>query len=123
MPDAGAALPRAARHHHARRGRGLDLAGSSAILGFQQFGLPTVLFGLALAYSGAALYAWRVIEDRRRAGPAGIRPTLHVKLTGAMLLVLVLDGIAYLAGRQHRVRTSTARWCRCWRTSSSPSRC
>src|SRR4029079_7926059 len=38
----------------------------SAILGFQQFGLPTVVFGLVLAYSGAALYAWRVIEDRRR---------------------------------------------------------
>ena len=28
----------------------------SAILGFQLFALPTVLFGLALAYSGAALY-------------------------------------------------------------------
>ena len=42
----------------------------AAILGFQQFGLPTVLFGLALAYSGAALYAWRVIEDRLRRRPS-----------------------------------------------------
>jgi len=68
----------------------------SAILGFQQFGLPTVVFGLALAYSGAALYAWRVIEDRRREGLPALAQTLHVKLTGAMVLVLILDGIAYL---------------------------
>src|SRR4029079_495801 len=68
----------------------------AAVLGFQQFGLPTVVFGLALAYSGAALYAWRVIEDRRRAGLPAIAQTLHVKLTGAMVAVLVLDGIAYL---------------------------
>jgi amino acid transporter len=40
----------------------------AAVLGFQQFGLPTVVFGLALAYSGAALYAWRVVEDRLSAG-------------------------------------------------------
>ena len=69
----------------------------AAVLGFQQFGLPTVVFGLALAYSGAALYAWRVIEDRISAGLPAIAQTLHVKLTGAMVLVLVLDGIAYLA--------------------------
>jgi diguanylate cyclase (GGDEF)-like protein len=68
----------------------------SAVLGFQQYGLPTVVFGLALAYSGAALYAWRVIEDRLREGLPAIAQTLHVKLTGAMVLVLVLDGIAYL---------------------------
>jgi hypothetical protein len=49
-----------------------------------------------LAYSGAVLYAWRVIEDRRRAGLPAIAQTLHVKLTGAMVLVLILDGIAYL---------------------------
>jgi hypothetical protein len=41
----------------------------AAILGFQQFGLPTVVFGLALAYSGAALYGWRVVEDRLRGSP------------------------------------------------------
>ncbi len=54
------------------------------------------MFGLALAYSGAALYAWRVMEDRVRDGLPPIAQTLHVKLTGAMVLVLVLDGIAYL---------------------------
>ena len=68
----------------------------TAILGFQQFGLPTVLFGLALAYSGAGLYAWRVMEDRHRDGLPIFARTLHVKLTGAMLIVLLLDGAAYL---------------------------
>src|SRR5262249_35798581 len=42
--------------------------GVSAILGFQQFGLPTVIIGLSFAYSGAALFLWRKVEDRRRAG-------------------------------------------------------
>jgi diguanylate cyclase (GGDEF)-like protein len=68
----------------------------AAVLGFQQFGLPTVVFGLALAYSGAALYAWRVVEDRLNAGLPAVAQTLHVKLTGAMVAVLVLDGVAYL---------------------------
>ncbi len=68
----------------------------SAILGFEQFGLKTVLIGLAMAYAGAALYAWRVYKDRRAAGLPGFKRTLHLKLTGAMLLVLVLDGAGYL---------------------------
>ncbi|CAN7740442.1 amino acid permease [Mesorhizobium caraganae] len=67
----------------------------TAILGFQQFGLPTVLFGLALAYSGAALYAWRAMEDRHALGLPLLPHTLHLKLTGAMLFVLVLDGAGY----------------------------
>ncbi len=96
-------MPDAARPYRAPRGTitlGVVAAAIwliSAILGFQQFGLPTVVFGLALAYSGAALYAWRIIEDRIAAGLPAIVQTLHVKLTGAMVLVLVLDGIAYLA--------------------------
>jgi diguanylate cyclase (GGDEF)-like protein len=94
--------PNAARPYRAPRGLiGLGLGSAviwlvSAILGFQQFGLPTVLFGLALAYSGAGLYAWRLIEDRRRQGLPRFARTLHLKLTGAMLLVLVLDGAGYL---------------------------
>lgn len=67
----------------------------TAVLGFQQFGLPTVLFGLALAYSGAALYAWRAMEDRLALGLPLLPHTLHLKLTGAMLFVLVLDGAGY----------------------------
>lgn len=69
--------------------------GLSAILGFQQFGLKTVLIGLFFAYSGSALYAWRKFSDRRKAGLPGIARTLHIKLTGAMLLVLILDGAGY----------------------------
>ncbi len=70
--------------------------GVSAVFGFQQFGLPTVLIGLVFAYSGSALYAWRKYSDRRKAGLPGVARSLHVKLTGAMLLVLVLDGAGYL---------------------------
>jgi diguanylate cyclase (GGDEF)-like protein len=95
-------LPEATRPYRAPRGTialGVAAAGIwllSAILGFQQFGLPTVLFGLALACSGAALYAWRAIEDRVREGLPVVARTLHMKLTGAMLFVLVLDGAGYL---------------------------
>ena len=70
--------------------------GVAALLGFEQFGLPTVVVGLAFAYAGSALYAWRVYTDRRRAGLPGIAYGLQLKLTAAMLLVLALDGTGYL---------------------------
>ena len=70
--------------------------GFSALLGFEQFGLTTVLIGLGFAYSGSVLYAWRRYFDRREAGLPGMAGTLQIKLTGAMLLVLVLDGAGYL---------------------------
>jgi diguanylate cyclase (GGDEF)-like protein len=75
--------------------------GFSTLLGFQQFGLPTVLAGLALAYAGSLLYAWRTWTDRRRAGTPGIRRSLHLKLTGAMVAVMVLDGAGYLLAVSH----------------------
>ena len=68
----------------------------SALLGFEQFGLSTVLIGLAFAYSGSALYALRKYDDRKRAGLPGMASTLQVKLTGAMMLVHMLDGAGYL---------------------------
>lgn len=70
--------------------------GISAIFGFEQFGLPTVLIGLLLAYSGAVLYAWRKLEDRRIAGKRGVAPSLHLTLTIAMVAVLAFDGMGYL---------------------------
>ena len=70
--------------------------GVSAVLGFEQFGLPTVVFGVALAYSGAGLYALRQWQDRRRRADRGQRRSLHAKLTGAMLLVMTLDSAGYL---------------------------
>ena len=94
--------PQMARPYRAPRGTillGLAAAGVwglTVILGFQQFGLPTVLIGIAFAYSGAVLYAWRKFADRRKAGLPGVARTLHLKLTSAMLLVLVLDGAGYL---------------------------
>ena len=94
--------PDAVRPYRAPRGfigLGLGAAavwGLSALLGFEQFGLPTVVFGLLMAYSGAAFYAWRKLEDRWRAGRKGFGRSLHVKLTGAMLLVLGLDAVGYI---------------------------
>lgn len=70
--------------------------GMTVILGFQQFGLTTVIIGFAFAYSGAAAYAWRKYADRRRAGLPGATQSLHLKLTGAMLAVLSLDAAGYL---------------------------
>jgi len=67
----------------------------STVLGFEQFGLPTVLFGLGLAYSGSVAYAWRRWRDNQ-GKPRTVTRSLHLKLTGAMLAVLTLDGAGYL---------------------------
>jgi diguanylate cyclase (GGDEF)-like protein len=94
--------PELHRPYRAWRGTvslGLVAAGvwtMTAVVGFQQFGLPTVVFGMVLAYSGAALYAVRRRADERKEGPSAIRTSLHKKLTGAMLLVLLLDSVGYL---------------------------
>lgn len=82
--------------------------GVTVVLGFQQYGLRTVLIGIAFAYSGAALYAWRVIADRLKQGLPWMGKTLHVKLTGAMLLVLALDGIGYLIAVDHVPQTNSS---------------
>ncbi len=68
----------------------------ATLLGFEQFGLPTVLLSLALAYAGSALYAWRRVTDRRREGLPGLHSSLGLKLTGAMIAVMALDGGGYL---------------------------
>ena len=99
--------PDLVRPYRASRGMiglGLVAAGAwglSAVLGFQQFGLPTVVFGVALAYSGTALYALRLWQDRRADGRRGLRNSLHTKLTGAMLLVMTLDSVGYLIAVQY----------------------
>jgi len=80
----------------------------SAIFGFEQFGLRTVLVGLLLAYSGGALYAWRKFEDRRRAGLRGIPRSLHIMLTVAMVGVLLFDGAGYLIAIQYMPRSDAA---------------
>ncbi len=91
---------------------GLGLAAAaiwaaSAVLGFEQFGLPTVLLGLSFAYAGAALYAWRKIEDRRRAGHSGVAYSMHLNLTAAMVAVLLFDGAGYIVA-VHNIPTTNA---------------
>ncbi len=99
--------PEMERPYRAPRGTialGLFAAGAwliTTIFGFQQFGLTTVLAGIGFAYAGSALYAWRKMSDRRKAGLPLIARTLHLKLTGAMLLVLVLDAVGYLMAVHH----------------------
>ena len=70
--------------------------GISTILGFEQFGLPTVVAGIAMAYAGSALYAVRRWNDTRAGARKMLLRSLHLKLVGAMLLVLILDGAGYL---------------------------
>ena len=53
------------------------VGGLSALLGVGQFGLRTVLIGLAFGCSDSALCAWRRDDDRRRAGLPG-RPSFLV---------------------------------------------
>jgi diguanylate cyclase (GGDEF)-like protein len=92
-------LPRPYRASPGMIGMGLVAACAwclAAVLGFEQFGLPTVVFGISLAYSGAALFAVRMWRDRRLVGAKGVRTSLHKKLTGAMLLVMTLDSVGYL---------------------------
>src|SRR5438067_2519832 len=70
--------------------------GIATILGFEQFGLPTVVAGIAMAYAGSVLCALRRWLDLRHTGRAQFLHSLHLKLVSAMLLVLILDGVGYL---------------------------
>ncbi|MGA2248649.1 MAG: amino acid permease, partial [Verrucomicrobiota bacterium] len=105
--------PGLARPYRAPRGTiilGLCAAGAwglTTVLGFQQFGLPTVITGILFAYSGAALYAWRRGSDRRKQGLPILARSLHLKLTGAMLLVLTFDACGYLIAVHHVSATDT----------------
>ena len=78
---------------------------TTALLGFQQFGLTTVIVGLIFAYSGSVLYVWRKVEDKLAAGEPLRFRTLHVKLTGAMVLVLLLDALGYYHAVSHLPQT------------------
>jgi diguanylate cyclase (GGDEF)-like protein len=75
----------------------------STLLGLQQFGLPTVIASLGMAYSGCVFYAWRRYRDHMDAGgrTRGYFNSLHAKLTGAMIGVMLLDGVGYLLAVNH----------------------
>jgi two-component system, sensor histidine kinase len=100
-------VPEMARPYRAPPGTivlGLSAAGVwtlTTVLGFQQFGLPTVLAGFAFAYSGTLLYAWRKMSDRRKEGLPMVGPTLHFKLSGTVLFVLALAAVGYLIAVSH----------------------
>jgi diguanylate cyclase (GGDEF)-like protein len=74
---------------------------TSTLLGFEQFGLPTVITSMALCYAGSALYAWRRWRDRVEAGRPRSGWSLHAKLTTAMIAVIALDGVGYLIAIRH----------------------
>ena len=94
--------PSAPRLYRAPRGTiGLGLLaagiwGLTAVLGFEQFGLPTILAGFGLAYSGAVLYIVRQWSDKRRVGTGVLTGSISIKLTGTMLFVLLLMAGGYL---------------------------
>ncbi len=99
--------PRRPRPFRAPRGTiglGLMAAGvwlAATVLGFEQYGLPTVIVSLALCYAGSALYAWRRYTDHSGPGRMTLASSLHVKLAGAMIAVVALDGIGYLIAIDH----------------------
>jgi amino acid transporter len=69
---------------------------TATVFGFEQFGLSYVLLGLGLAYSGSVAYAWRTWRDSKITGEVRAKRSLHLKLTGAMVAVMCLDGAGYL---------------------------
>ncbi|MEA2677704.1 MAG: hypothetical protein QOJ81_1845, partial [Chloroflexota bacterium] len=75
----------------------------ATFLGLQQFGLPTVIASLGMAYSGSLAYCWRRWHDgsHELARRSDFFRSLHAKLTGAMVAVMVLDGAGYLLAVQH----------------------
>jgi signal transduction histidine kinase len=73
----------------------------SIIFGFQQYGIVTILTGFFISFFGMGLYAWRSCSDRRAKGLPIVSNGLHVKLTGVMILVLILDGSGYIIAVNH----------------------
>lgn len=73
----------------------------SIVFGFQQYGIVTILTGIFVSFIGMSLYAWRCYSDRREKGLPIVQNGLHVKLTGVMILVLILDGIGYIFAVRH----------------------
>lgn len=68
----------------------------STIFGFQQYGLSTMIIGITFAFIGIPLYFWRYARERYKNGLTLIPRTLHIKLTGTLIIVLLFDAIGYL---------------------------
>lgn len=80
----------------------------TTIFGFQQFGLSTMIAGIAFAFTGIALYFWRKITDRKKLNLPAIPKSLHLKLSGTLVSVLVLDAVGYLIAVNSIAQENTA---------------
>jgi signal transduction histidine kinase len=68
----------------------------ATILGFRQYGLSTMVIGISFSFIGVPLYFWRKITDRISKGIKITALSLHIKLTGTLVVVLIFDAIGYL---------------------------
>lgn len=68
----------------------------ATILGFRQYGLSTMIIGISFSFIGLPFYLALKIHARLKKGLPLISQSLHIKLTGTMITVLILDSIGYL---------------------------
>ncbi|RUR07601.1 amino acid permease [Legionella sp. km772] len=68
----------------------------STILGFRQYELGTMITGFCFSSLGVLLFFWRKINDRIEKNLSLFPHSLHFKLSGTMLCVLIFDAIGYL---------------------------
>ena len=68
----------------------------SAVLGFQQFGMPTILCSVIAIYSGIVLYTTRRWKATHLGRQTPVRWSLQTKLTCSLFLFLLLDGAGCL---------------------------
>ena len=93
--------PERERPYRAPRGTiGLGVAAAIGwltvvVLGFEQFGLPTMIAALVICSASVGLFGWRSWRDGRGGGAWRSTSSLHARLTLAMLSVGLLDGAGY----------------------------
>jgi len=100
------AISRAARHDRAPALQPPWYGPFGGVLDLKQFGLHTVLIGIAFALFARRYLRLSVLklEHRRRQGPCPlIERSLHVKLERRMLMVLALDGPPAMLLEVHHV--------------------
>lgn len=68
----------------------------ATILGFEQYGLSTMICGISFAFIGMPLYMIRRYNIRKEQGLKFLATSLNIKLTGCLFAVLVIDAIGYL---------------------------
>lgn len=73
----------------------------ASILGFQQYGLPTIVIGIAFAFAGSLFLVVRKITDRLHAHQPWFSPTLQLKFLGTIFMILILDSVGYLIAVQY----------------------